>query len=243
MWMQILQAAGVPIFGEQFPSNWGNSALREANPQGFYESSFRRGINATTNPDPRTGQYVSPQDVASHAVKVFIRGLCRSDLAYIGCVIGTVREWRSYCDSREELNRLDSVGKGAVLPAHLEWWVDNFSLIRDVVRRGYPCQLLAYEAVVESPSKFIPETLGWLGELDTDAAVATVNPSLHRQIGGVTPECALGLSPAHIEVFDALYDRIYRTAPLEPDFVALLNQTNRELLPEIEMHVGGADAQ
>ena len=73
MWMQVLHAAGVPILGKAFPRNWAKT-LREANPEGFYESLLRNGIYFRTNPHPQTGKYFEPPHVEGYAVKVFIPG-------------------------------------------------------------------------------------------------------------------------------------------------------------------------
>ena len=54
MWMQILRAAGFPIFGDAFPCGW-DGALKPANPGGFFESKLRDGIYFATNQDPATG--------------------------------------------------------------------------------------------------------------------------------------------------------------------------------------------
>src|ERR1700689_1547774 len=93
MWMQILIAAGIPHCGSAFPKDW-EVTLKDANKEGFYESLLRTGIYYATNPPPRTGAYFFPEQVERHCVKVFIPGLVRSDRAYIGKVIASVREWR-----------------------------------------------------------------------------------------------------------------------------------------------------
>ncbi len=61
MWMQILKAAGLRVLGEAFPRDWGET-IRDANAQGFYESPLRHGIYYRTNPHPRTGAFLPPQD-------------------------------------------------------------------------------------------------------------------------------------------------------------------------------------
>ena len=75
MWMQVLQAAGLPILGKAFPRNWGTGPLRDANPDGFYETLLRNGIYYATNPHPRTGKYFLPEQVdVSVNVEGFGRG-------------------------------------------------------------------------------------------------------------------------------------------------------------------------
>ena len=54
MWMQILIEAGFPYIGEPYPRNWVKS-IQEANKEGFYESSLRKGVYHQTNPNPKTG--------------------------------------------------------------------------------------------------------------------------------------------------------------------------------------------
>ena len=120
MWMQILIGAGYPIIGEAFPMRWEHT-IKAANPEGFYESHLRRGIFYRTNPHPKTGAYLFPEQVAHHAVKVFIPGLVRSDRAFIGKVIATVREWREYESSIARLYAIEdesrrAEGKGALIP-------------------------------------------------------------------------------------------------------------------------------
>ena len=60
MWMQLLTAAGFPPIGDAFPRNW-ETTLKDANPGGFWESELRRGIYYETNPDPKTGTYLFPE--------------------------------------------------------------------------------------------------------------------------------------------------------------------------------------
>ena len=43
MWMQLLHAGGVQIVGEAFSRDWADT-IRDANPNGFSESPYRRGI-------------------------------------------------------------------------------------------------------------------------------------------------------------------------------------------------------
>ena len=43
MWMQILVNGGFPYIGEAFPKDWG-LVIKDANPEGFYESTLAGGI-------------------------------------------------------------------------------------------------------------------------------------------------------------------------------------------------------
>jgi hypothetical protein len=75
MWMQILKAAGYPILGDAFPYNWEHT-IRDANREGFYESHLRRGIYHATNPHPRTGLYLRPDETRLTAVRYSCPAWC-----------------------------------------------------------------------------------------------------------------------------------------------------------------------
>ena len=106
MWMQSLQAAGLEVLGSAFPRVWEES-IKEANPRGFFESRFRNGIFYRTNPDPKTGRFLHPKPSRKVAVKVFIPGLVRSDMAFLHRVIGSVRPWRAYSASLRRLYAME----------------------------------------------------------------------------------------------------------------------------------------
>ena len=105
LWMHLLVAAGLPHVGDRFPGGWGE-LLRDANPDGFFESELVAGINYRTNPHPMTGAYLHPDATRQHAVKVFIPGLVRSDVAFLDRCIATVRDWRSYVTSMRRMQAL-----------------------------------------------------------------------------------------------------------------------------------------
>ena len=235
MWMQIMQAGGFPIFGEAFPRKWGET-IRDANPAGFYESLLRQGIYHATNPHPRTGDYLFPEQVKGHVVKVFIPGVIRSDRAYIDRVVVTFRHWREYVRSIERLNAMEAekrdpekpdLGPRALSPL-MEWWHENYSLIRDVVTRRYPVHFVAYETVLEDPKTHITAVLEWIGAGDSDAAAAVVTPELRTQ---EKPEVDTDLPKWVLDTFDTLYEHIRFHKPLTKGFIDKLNQTNYYLLP------------
>lgn len=247
MWMQILIAAGFTPFGEAFPSNWGET-LREANPSGFYESLLRQGIYWRTNPHPRTGAYFFPEQVERHVVKVFIPGLVRTDRAYIGRVVATVREWREYEASLHRLyamedkarleRRPDSRGPVRFPPA-LEWWSENFALVRDIAIRRYPVHVQSYDGLMKNPEQVIRKTLQWIGDksqgpgshasIDVEKAVAAVEPSNRTQ---VRPESDT-MEPEFAAMFDALYEAIDAGRGLDRELIKALNETNTKLVPRI----------
>ncbi len=189
MWMQILQAAGFQILGEAFPARWDRS-IQEANPRGFWESRLRKGIYFETNPDPETGAYLHPKTTPRVAVKVFAQGLVRTDWAFLGRVVMTMRPWRTVVASMRELHRLEDdfltrAPKRPDIALADEWWLDNYEILRDAAVRRYPFRMVTYERVVEDPRKVLAELLHWmdgkpLAESELDAAVEAVEPSLTR---------------------------------------------------------------
>ncbi|MDH3625152.1 MAG: hypothetical protein OES69_03810 [Myxococcales bacterium] len=252
MWMQLLNAAGFPPIGNAFPRNW-DKTIKDANPAGFWESELRRGIYYQTNPDPKTGTYLFPQDTRRHAVKVFIPGLIKTDRAFIDRVVATVRPWRQYVRSlgrlyameREAQRKARKKGKGelpapVVMPPVIEWWVENFSLFSDIVTRRYPFYMVAYESVLEDPEKTLRDVFRWLGDGDVEAAIAQVEPALRTQ-NDTSDETATDqeseIEPEVVEVFDALYEVVRNQTPLQQSFVDQLNEANQRLSERIETAV------
>ncbi len=250
MWMQLLQAGGFSPIGDAFPRNWGTT-LKDANPGGFWESELRRGIFYQTNPDPKTGTYLFPEQTERHAVKVFIPGLLKTDRAFIGKVVATIRPWRQYLSSVDRLYAMEREAQEAartnpdsplpppvVMSPMVEWWVENFSLISDIVTRRYPFYMVAYDSVLEAPDETLHAVFRWLGEGDAGAAIQKVEPALRTQADDSKNDAYEreedSLEPEVIEVFDALYDLVLKQAPLEQAFVDRLNETNEALGPRIE---------
>lgn len=243
MWMQILVAAGFPAIGEAFPGDWG-ALLSAANPDGFWESQLIGGVYYRTNPHPLTGAFLFPEQTELHAVKVMVPGLVRSDLAFLDRVIGTVREWRQFVASRERLSSmhgaLEPAGLEPVdralrlsLPAELEWWVDNYALIRDIATRRYAAHVCSYQSLLDDPERAIDEVLRWLGRGDRAKAVAAVRP--HRRTQGEqapTPE----LEPELAAVFDELYEHVHEGRTLTLGFLRKLDETDRALRPRVLAH-------
>jgi hypothetical protein len=238
LWMQILIAAGIPHFGEAFPRDWENT-LKEANKEGFYESMLRAGIYYATNPHPRTGAYFFPEQVEGHCVKVFIPGLVRTDRAYIGRVIASIREWREHEASllrlyaMEDADRAAAGGEDAIperMPPALEWWSENFALVRDISIRRYPVHMQSYDGLLREPERVIRETLSWLGRGDAAKALAVPKPQ-HRNFQRPTSSSV----PSEVaEVFDELYAAVDRHQELSHAFLLKLNETNERLTPLLE---------
>jgi hypothetical protein len=238
MWMQILEASGLQLFGEAFPRNWGET-LHDANPHGFYESPLRRGIFYATNPDPNTGKFLPPRGTEQVAVKVFIPGLCRTDQAYITRVVGTMRHWREYTASIERMRRMEEEAAEARddnehgplerLDPVLEWWLENFALIRNIVTRQLPAYMVTYEQVIEAPEEVLPPILNWLGADDVEAAIDAVSPETRTQ-----SRDRIERSHEHEDVFDELYDIVQSDEPMSNEFLETMNETHQALIPAIE---------
>lgn len=243
MWMQVLQTAGVRIVGEAFSKRW-DRTIRDANPHGFYESRFRRGIYYATNPDPQTGVFVRPDASKRLGVKVFVPGLVRTDLAYVDYVIGTVRRCSEYCASRERLYRIEHENLERLsgsprrlpvrMPAHLEWWLDNFHLVRDAAVRGYPLQLVTYDRVLRDPATTVMEVLRWVGAPDPAAGATAVQGETRTQRAAHVPT----VDHRHAGTFDALYEHLDTQQPLDIALLRRLNEVHADL--DAELHAARA---
>ena len=253
MWMQILKAAGLPVLGDAFPMNWGET-IQGANPGGFYESIYRNGVFYGTNPHPVTGEYLPPQVVTHVAVKVFVPGLVRTDMAFVHRVIGTMRHWREYSGSLNRLTRMerenlertrpDLPKDRLTLPPILEWWLENFMLIRDVAQRQYPIHLTTYDRVIADPEKELTPVFGWLGVGDVRAAIGAIDPTLRTQARDDQPaDEPPDVDAESAEVFDALYDTIHRAAPVDASLIERLNDTQDRLLTQLQEHMRAVGEQ
>ncbi len=248
MWMQILEAAGLPLIGEAFPRDWGET-LGELNPHGFFESTLRDGINFLSNPDPRSGVYLHPAETRMHAVKIFADGLERTELAFLDRVLVTVRPWREYAASIAHLLEVENEARGRdgsrrpprLSPA-LEWWRAYYGLVRDVAMRRYAVHMQSYPAVLERPDDIVPRVLAWIAEaaggpleLDIERAVAAVRPPEHPS-EPADLSLADELDPRHVVVFDELFDALHEGRPLDPALIERLNATHVELEPLVKEH-------
>jgi hypothetical protein len=256
LWMHLLANAGVPIIGERFPMDW-EQTIRDANPDGFYESQLVHGVYYRTNPHPETGDYLRPEQVHRHAVKIFIPGLVRTDLAFIDRVLVTVRPWREYAASMASLRALvrphaafdpDAL-EHSNMPAPLAWWSETFSLIRDAVTRGYPLHVTSLERLVAEPTTTLTEALTWLGLESQPGGLAERVAALADLVRpGPSPRAdetefdpaEYGLDERTVETFDALYDTMHRGDDLTREFVTKLNETDERLRPQILEHIARA---
>lgn len=242
MWMQVLRAAGLPVIGEAFPGRW-RDTIAEANRDGFYESRFRRGINFLTNPDAKTGVYLSPQSTRNHVVKIFVPGLVRSDVAFLDKVLVTVRPVREYCTSIERLYEIERTNQGRLdgveppprehLHPALEWWDEVHGIVADVLVRGLPAHFVAYDATLDSPDATVREVIGWLGVGDESAAVAAVLPERRTQRTTEAPELPGAFGVDELALCDELYARIRERRGIDAEFIDRLNDANERLAPVV----------
>ena len=238
LWMHILVEAGLPWIGERFPQGW-VELLRDANPDGYFESELIGGINFQTNPHPLTGAYLAPEATRRHAVKVFLDGLVRTDVAFIDRVVATVREWRQYVRS---VRRLPADDGG--LPPALQWWTSNYGLLRDLAIRGYPVHVVSYDALLREPERTVRQTLAWIGDGDAERAAALVRSSPRPADAAEDDEAlAPGIAAEHRAVFDALYAAIDGERDLDPPLIERLNRTDEALRPLVLRHHADASAR
>ena len=242
MWMQILQAGGIKTLGTAFGKTW-KKTIKDANKRGFYESPLRRGIYYATNPNPVTGAWLHPKSSRQVGVKVFIPGTIRSDVLYLSRVIATVRPYRQYAKSLHRLYSMEANSlkkrreeKGESPPPEpvyldpiLEWWLENFLLVRDVVTRQYPARFVAYESVLQNPNAVLREVFDWLGTGDPEAAAEAIHPEDRTQKG----EDVSDIEHPHAEVFDAYYRRVLEGGKFDEKFIIRMNETHEALLPQI----------
>jgi len=254
MWMQVLAAAGCPVLGDQFPPAF-TKGLQQANPDGFYESLLRNGIYFATNPHPVTGKYFLPEQVAGYAVKVFIPGVIRSERAYIGHLLANVRPWQEYEASLLRLQAIEDAAMRArgqavpedrlLMPPAYEWWIENFSLVRDITIRKYPARLMTYAQVLADPEATIAATLRWLGRTDPaslTAALAAVKPQHSTQQGAAS---STTLPPAVARTFDDLHAAVADGTIFKNNaLLRALSAQNQALLPELgELHTRAIESE
>jgi hypothetical protein len=243
MWMHVLAAAGLPVIGERFPEGWGE-LLHAANPDGYFESELAAGINFQTNPHPLTGAYLAPEPTRGHAVKVFIPGLVRTDVAFIDRCLATMRDWRSHVRSVRRVRAIVGATEGEglgddILPPALQWWCAWYGLVRDIAVRGYAAHVLSYAGLLRDPERHIAEVLAWIGRGDPEAAAAVVRvPSPARGPEEVLSDAELsgGIDPRHLQVFDDLHAAIDEERPLSASLVDALNRTDAALRPLVLEH-------
>ena len=118
------------------------------------------------------------------------------------------------------------------MPPALEWWSENFALVRDISIRRYPVHAQSYDGLLRDPERVIRETIAWLGRGDAELALATPKPhhrTFQRPVSTSVPSEAA-------EVFDELYTKIDQRRELTNTFLLKLNATNELLNPLLKEH-------
>jgi hypothetical protein len=199
-----------------------------------------QGINYHTNPDPRSGAWIPPQNVTDVCVKIFADGLVKTDYAYITRVIYTMRDWQECEASQVRMNEIKGADAGsgdadtndqvaAQMPAGFLWWKANFSLVRDMQTRRYPVAVFSYADLLRNPQKMIGAAFDWLGKGDAAAALGAVEQSLQTQKKVSLPDVEHGYGV----VFDELYDTLCGQQQITSAFYDKLVQTDRRISQDI----------
>ena len=168
---------------------------------------------------------------------MLIPGLVRTDVAFIDRCVATVRGWRAYVASMRRLG-LEDPG----FPAALDWWCQQFALLRDLAIRGYPAHVVSYESFVRDPARVAAEVITWIGRGDPVKAAAAVRPVAAQERGG-DEQLGGGVDPRHLAVFDELHAVIDAGRPLSPRFIEELNRTDEALRPAVLEHRARASAR
>jgi hypothetical protein len=115
------------------------------------------------------------------------------------------------------------------MPGALEWWAENFALVRDIAIRRYPVHVQSYEGLLADPQRVVRDVLKWIGKGDPEAALTAVKPEHRTQhrppSDSVEPEIA--------EVFDEFYAALHAGKGLTAPMLEKLNKTNELVAPRI----------
>ena len=166
---------------------------------------------------------------------MFIPGLVRTDVAFIDRCVATVRSWREYVVSVQRMQALSGEDAGEQLPPALEWWVNNYGLIRDLAIRGYPAHVVSFDSLLRDPQRVVTETLAWIGHGDPSRICELVRPERAGSRRASSPDEALadGIDPRHLAVFDELHHIIDTEGALSGAFIETLNRTDEALRPMV----------
>jgi hypothetical protein len=133
----------------------------------------------------------------------------------------------------EDEQRKESAAEPPVRPVPwLEWWFENFTLVRDLFTRRYAVHVQSYDGLLRDPESVIRRVLAWIDDPDADveAAVAAVRPEHRTQERPEVPE----VDPGVAEALDFLHDTVDSGAGLDRGVIERLNRTNERLAPLIE---------
>lgn len=191
-----------------------------------------------------TGVYLFPDESRSHAVKVFIPGVVKTELGFLDRCIATIRPWPEYAeslcqlhghaDAAEELDELRA--RPSELAPELQWWAEYFALIRDAATRRYPVHFQAYENLVADPARVLTRVFEWIGDGDVEAACKVVDPTLHHHDVKSIERGRPDIPPRCVETFELLYEAIANEVALSPALITRLNETHASLEPYYVAH-------
>jgi hypothetical protein len=253
LWMRMLIEGGLNHIGDAFPGVWGES-IRDANPHGFYESRLRRGVFFATNPDPKTGAYIPSDATTHHALKVFIPGVVRSERAYLHRVVATMRHWRAFARSLHALQQSEEdwyrahpedglTGEQMVekirrrrsrLPAPIEWFLENYELVRDFAVRRYPINFTTYDRLLDEPDATVRRVFDWIGVGDPEAALKAIEPELKRSDSRPPVASEAVVDSEHIRLFDDFYAAIHERSSVPKSLVPELNAAWTALMEQYQ---------
>jgi hypothetical protein len=259
LWMQILDAGGIPYIGDKFPKGWAED-ITEDNPKGFYESkTLRNGVYFLTNPG-KDGSYISPEAGKGKGIKLFIPGLVKTDIAYVEYVIATIRHWKTYELSigkmykkeedwwREELNKKnpEKENKEELIqeelkrqrgsyPFAIEWFMENVQLLRNFEIRRFPLVMKSYEALLENPDDIISKVFSFIKLGDYKKGSLAVEKGLYRS--KAIDNTSDYLEPKEVKLFDDLYYSIHQgskvSGSLYRDLISLYLELEKKYPAEI----------
>lgn len=239
LWMQILEQAGFHLIGSKFPVEW-EKTIRNANPNGFYESKFRDGINYATN-SPEA--YVDHESTKNSACKIFLSGLVRSDMAYLHKVIVTVRHWSEYETSLRKLyidemnslsDRIDDPQSANVLALNqvliasrldVSWFFENYNFLKDYAARKFPARIYSYDRLLSEPDRVISEVFAWLEFGKTEHGLRAIDTQLakNRKKAAFEPN-------EHAEIYNEFYHALSK-GTVSSSLMAKLDAVASELKP------------
>ncbi len=190
-------------------------------------SRFRRGINHTTNPDPVSGVYLSPDALRHSVAEMPTTALLRTDHAFLDAVLVSVVDWREYAAAPQR-----ATGTAQAVEPALLWWYLHFVAIRDFTTRGYPAHFATVDSLYRDPEKSVVELCAWLN-CDVPSDLSLELPARTRLDD---EQIVHTLDGDDIATFDTLYDVIDRALPLSTQLLQKMNETAGRLLPRIQQH-------
>lgn len=234
-WMQALQAGGFPIIGEDFNAVTGPA--KAANVRGFYESKhLAGGVYWETNPTP-DGQYLDHRLTQHHALKLFFRGLIRTDMAYIDHVIWTVRPWREQELSLRRMFQMRHPTEGFLpgtpykpLPPGVHWFLSNWMILQNFAVRRFPIMLCPFDLLLKTPARPLSVVFEKIGAGDADKARRVIAPTLRTYRG----DAGANLDSPWADNFDWFYHALSEGDVHDPTFITDFARISKEIVGQLK---------